>query len=440
MNESQGNAVAGESLSNSLLQVNKMLYKMPPSLGITARRHHVIDFSQQNAYNAGQTMVFDLQTGSYFIDGKNSYLKLTMKPDADITSTTRLFGSGGATNLIKRVVVRTKSGKEWSRCEEYNLYAKATLRYSCPEMYLNYVANSYSFTDTNDNIPKTATALQGLTFTIPMWLLAGCFNQDKLLPPQIMEGLRIEITLASFGEAIADNGGSGATTYVVSNAEIHSDAFDIADQFKRKVAEMSARQGLVLVHKEYFHSNVGTISPSNQYNFDIKKACSKACRSFTIMRPPANLDDPTLDSMNSEVYNVSRYQAHIGQDYLPNQPISVPATQGGGVVALRDVNEAYYDTQFVWDKVNQCWYSNSVRPIKFLGAQEDGTAIADKDGQVAFNLNKSHVTDLDGYVLNNSRALVIDIQTHLSAQRKLDTYLQHLRVAKVYTANAEIRD
>ena len=47
MNESQGNAVAGDSLQNSLLQVNKMLYKMPPSLGITARRHHVIDFSQQ---------------------------------------------------------------------------------------------------------------------------------------------------------------------------------------------------------------------------------------------------------------------------------------------------------------------------------------------------------------------------------------------------------
>ncbi len=60
---------------------------------------------------------------------------------------------------------------------------------------------------------------------------------------------------------------------------------------------------------------------------------------------------------------------------------------------------------------------------------------------VAFNLNKSHVTDLDGYVLNNSRALVVDIQCKATpVSRKLDSYLQHLRVAKVYTANAEIRD
>jgi hypothetical protein len=143
MNESQGNAMASESLSNSLLQVNKMLYKMPPSLGITARRHHVIDFSQQNEYNAGQTIVFDLQTGSYFIDGKNSYLRLDIVPDADAN-----FASGGATNVIERVVIRTKSGKEWCRCEEFNLYVRNYLRYSCAENYVNRTAKSYGFSGT----------------------------------------------------------------------------------------------------------------------------------------------------------------------------------------------------------------------------------------------------------------------------------------------------
>jgi hypothetical protein len=211
-----------------------------------------------------------------------------------------------------------------------------------------------------------------------------------------------------------------------------SDAFDIADQFKRKVAEMSARQGLILVHKEYFHSNVGTITATDSYNYDIKKACSKACRNFNIFRPNANTSTLNADSMNAEDYDVIRYQAHVGQDYMPNQPITIDSLAGP---QADNVNEAYYDTQFVWDKVNQTWYCNTVTPAEFLGTGE-----TKKLGMVAFNLNKSHVTDLDGYVLNNSRALVVDIKCNNDLARKVDTFLQHLRVAKVYTANAEIRD
>lgn len=428
MNESQGNAVASESLSNSLLQVNKMLYKMPPSLGITARRHHVIDFSQQNQYNAGQTIVFDIQTGSYFIDGKNSYLRLDIVPDNDC-----ILSSGGATNVIKRVVIRTKSGKEWCRGEEFALYVRNYLRYTCNENYLNRTGKSFGFSGVGGEAVK-ANGGNGTRFTIPLWLIP-CFNQDKLLPPQIMEGLRIELTLASVGEALQEDSVNPApTTYTIKNAEIHSDAFDIADQFKRKVAEMSARQGLILVHKEYFHSSVGTSGATKSYNFDIKKACSKACRNFTILRDPTDIDDVTEDSLNAEPYSVIRYQAHVGQDYVPNQPISIPATNAGNV-GINDINEAYYDTQFVWDKVNQCWYPNTATPAEFLGV-----GVSPKVGMVAFNLNKSHVTDLDGYVLNNSRALVVDILCNNNLDRKLDTYLQHLRVAKVYTANAEIRD
>jgi hypothetical protein len=414
--------VASESLSNSLLQVNKMLYKMPPSLGITARRHHVIDFSQQNTYNAGQTIVFDIQTGSYFIDAKNSYLRLDV---ATIGGDATAFNSGGVTNIIKRVVVRTKSGKEWCRCEEFNLYVRNVLRYTASNNYLNKVGKSFGF---DGGVPVSTANPR---YTIPLWLIP-CFNQDKLLPPQIMEGLRIELTLAGVGEAFESV--DPLTGYVVTNAEIHSDAFDIADQFKRKVAEMSARQGLILVHKEYFHSNVGTISETNTYNYDIKKACSKACRNFNILRPNDDISTLNADSMNAEAYNVIRYQAHVGQDYMPNQPITIEEPLGLGP-QIYNINEAYYDTQFVWDKVNQTWYCNTITPEEFLGLT--GTK---KLGMVAFNLNKSQVTDLDGYVLNNSRALVVDIKCKDIRERKVDTFLQHLRVAKVYTANAEIRD
>jgi hypothetical protein len=427
MNESQGNAQAGDSLQKSLLQVNKMLYAMPPSLGITARRHHVIDFSQQQTYTNGQTAVFDLQTGSYMVDGKNSYLRLNLA----VAGGDGGFRSGGITNIIKRIVVRTKSGKEWCRCEEYNLYIRNYLRYKCPNDWFTTTASASGYVASATDYADVTTASGKNLFTMPLWMIP-CFNQDKLLPSQILEGLRIEITLASPEEAFL---GGTVTGYTVTDMEIHSDAYDIADQFKRKVAEMSARQGLVLVHKEYFHSNVGTSGATTQYNFDVKKACSKACRSFTVLRKTADVttNAATNDVLQPEQYTVTRYQAHVGQDYMPNQPIAIDA-----VPSATNIAEAYTDTQFVFDKLNQCWNPNNVSKTNFLGGS---SATVLNNGLVAFNLNKSHVTDLDGYVLNNSRALVIDIQTNGSSQdRKVDTYLEHLRVAKVYTANAEIRD
>jgi len=307
------------------------------------------------------------------------------------------------------------------------------------ERYKDRTGKSFGFGADSSNTSQSSQE-NNITYrwTLPLWLIP-CFNQDKLLPPQIMEGLRIELTLED--PAVAFESTGTVSAYAVTNAEIHSDAFDIADQFKRKVAEMSARQGLILVHKEYFHSNVGTIAESTSYNFDIKKACSKACRNFTVLRLEANSTGASRqasDSLNAEVYKVSRYQAHVGQDYMPNQPIDVPLDPVTNLPALTGINEAYYDTQFVWDKVNQCWYPNTVTPEQFLG---DADVTGANCGMVAFNLNKSHVTDLDGYVLNNSRALVVDIKCAGDAvARKLDTYLEHLRVAKVYTANAEIRD
>jgi hypothetical protein len=392
MNESQGNAQAGDSLQKSLLQVNKMLYAMPPSLGITARRHHVIDFSQQQTYTNGQTAVFDLQTGSYMVDGKNSYLRLNLA----VAGGDGGFRSGGITNIIKRIVVRTKSGKEWCRCEEYNLYIRNYLRYKCPNDWFTTTASASGYVASATDYADVTTASGKNLFTMPLWMIP-CFNQDKLLPSQILEGLRIEITLASPEEAFL---GGTVTGYTVTDMEIHSDAYDIADQFKRKVAEMSARQGLVLVHRKT--ADVTTNASTN-------------------------------DVLQPEQYTVTRYQAHVGQDYMPNQPIAIDA-----VPSATNIAEAYTDTQFVFDKLNQCWNPNNVSKTNFLGGS---SATVLNNGLVAFNLNKSHVTDLDGYVLNNSRALVIDIQTNGSSQdRKVDTYLEHLRVAKVYTANAEIRD
>ena len=55
-------------LADSLLQVNQLSYRLPPQISIASKCTHVINYPQQASYNNGNTMIFDCQTGSQFVD------------------------------------------------------------------------------------------------------------------------------------------------------------------------------------------------------------------------------------------------------------------------------------------------------------------------------------------------------------------------------------
>jgi len=432
-NNAQENVAVGDSMSEALLNVNKMLYKMPPALGITQRRNHRTDFFQRSVYTSG-TMVLDCQLGSDFCDPKNSYIKwnIAVKGPGGV-DTPASFGTGSCANVINRVLVKTRTGKELCRLENANLCIKYNQIYDCPNDWIDSVGKSQGYPDsgnaaagTSDDVPSG-----GKTYILPLHCIP-CFNTDKLLPPQLMEGIRIEILLEDPAVAFENSAAGGSldvTSYEVSNPEIHWDAFDIADAYKRKIAEMASRQGLSLIHKEYFHSIVS--SNQSNINFDIKKAATKALKVKIITRRSSNVSDITLDGMASDSYNYDKLQAHIGADYFPQQPITVDAPYG-----VNQNAEAYYNTIFACGKSNQCWYPPSVSPVQFSAADSS----VKQNCMVAFNLNKSHVSDLQGYVVNTSRAILVDLQQGVPQDVRLDVYLCHLRAAKVYTSNCEIRD
>lgn len=432
-NNAQENVAVGDSMSEALLNVNKMLYKMPPALGITQRRNHRTDFFQRSSYKSG-TMVLDCQLGSDFCDPKNSYIRWYIQcfSDAAGTSPSRgNFGTGSCANIINRILVKTRTGKELCRLENANLLIKYNQLYDCPNDWIDSVGRSQGYAASGDSVNPGDGAydvpLNGKLYVLPLHVIP-CFNTDKLLPPQLMEGLRIEILLEDAAVAFQNSVVSGSVaSYEVSNPEIHWDSFDIADAYKRKIAEMASRQGLSLVHKEWFHSIVSTTQ--SNINFDIKKAATKALKVNIITRNSATISTNLEDGMGSAAFNYQKLQAHIGADYFPQQPITVnsPYDETTNV-------EAYYNSVFSYNKSNQCWYPPSVSPVQF-------TAIGDKkNSMVSFNLNKSHVSDLQGYVVNTSRAVLVDLQQGTPNDVRLDVYLCHLRAAKVYTSNCEIRD
>ena len=440
-NNDEMNVAQSDSMVDALLQVSKLQYRMPPALGIVSRRNYREDYFQRSQYTAGSTMILDCQTGSDFVDSTNSYLVFNL---ATIGAPASL-ASGSSFNIANRVLIKTRTGREWSRVEQSNLISKYLQLYTCNEDWLRTMGQSQGYADNNagKTVPTT-----GAVFVVPLWCLAPCFNRKELCPSQVMEGLRIEIYLESTPNVFrVPTGDPSPASYVVNNPRIVWDCFDLGDAYKRKIAEMASRQGLNLLHKELFHTIVAAGSPSQtSFNFDVKKAASKALKCHIITRAQQQIDTTEYDSVGSLAYDYSRIQAHIGADYFPQFPLECNVQTGSN---LDNLNEVYYETMFSHGKTNQCHNPPSVTPGQY--DSQNGNAPAHRENaMLSINLNKSNVSDLQGYVVNTSRALIVDLQSSLrtgnfptgnfDVTRRLDVYLEHLRVLKQYVSNAEIRD
>ena len=187
------------------------------------------------------------------------------------------------------------------------------------------------------------------------------------------------------------------------------------------------------MHKEYFHTIVS--SSGTQLNWDIKKSCSKALKCMIIARVEADITAAGRDSFRSAPYDWSKFQAHIGSDYFPNQPITVNDTSINGNA------ESYYETNYALDKLEH-FHPTSVTPAEFTGfAQGTGSnEIGYNNGMIAFNLNKSNVSDLAGFSLNNSRSMLLDFTRTKTDPIRVDCYLQLLRLSKYTLTNCIVLD
>ena len=417
-------------LAESLLQVNQLSYRLPPQISIASKCTHVINYPQQSSYNQGQTMIFDCQTGSQFVDPAASYLRFVVKPSDSLHG----FGSGSAANIFSRIVVRTASGKELSRVEDARLIIKMLEVYNYSNDWKNTVGVAQGYSKVTgvaatycDAVPST-----GKVFVLPIQCLMPCMSPHgaKLVPPNIMSGLRIEMALASPNNAFCSVSQSAPLTlasYTVEQSEMHLKVHELADAFQRKIQEMS-QNGLNYLYKEHFHNIVSPGANSN-INFDVKKACSKALTARILVRP--SVIAVGRDTLASAVYNFTKIQTHIGSDYFPNQPLQVDGTP-----TLNNINESYYYSLYAQDKLEQ-WSPTSVSPAQFLGV---ANYLNYNNGVICFNFNKSNVSDLAGYTTSNSRALLVDLQQSSAVDIRCDVYLTFLRLAKVYQSNCIVLD
>ncbi len=423
------NKASSAGVMSNLMQLNKLTYRVPPSLSVAKERRYVENFAQQRTYGDSQTIVFNCNTGSQFLDAKRSYMTFNLKlPDA----TTGDLGNGSAANIFRSIRVKARSGVEICRLEGANLWTSVHQRWNCPKNAFETSLESQGYgAEITGGTGGAGTALaNGANFVVPMHVIP-CFNQSRLIPPQLADGMILELELQTVQNAIYSSAGAPPSSYTISQLKIRWDAYDLADAFDRKINEMSARDGLNLVHREYYRTLVS--GNQSDYQYDVKKSCSKALGVYVCPRLTANINSLAQDSNILDSQKIIRYQFQVGSTYYPNAPMTNTPLAPAIVPSAPTSAEAYYYSLASWHRTD-CHKDQDVSLAKFVGTD------AVKMGIASTSFCKSQVSDLAGVLVSSARSCNIDIQCGDEVSRRLDTYLAHARLVKVFLENSVVSD
>jgi len=412
---------SSEGLAESLIRVNALDYELPSNMSVVVARNLKRSFANLDQYKQNGKVIITLNTGTDYCDGINSYLTFkakTVRTSGQANEARATFGSGSACNFLENITVTSRSGVEVERIEGLNSLRREHDRYQCSQDWIDNFGSVMGYTDEAKN-NEVVLDETDKTFCIPMGRLLGMFNTRKLIPSQLVGGLRIEIKLASLASALGPTtvaNSSVPADYQLTDVTIMCDTYQLADSIQKRLNMMAASNGLEFYFETYDRTKHNETA-SQKANITVRKAVSRALWAVAKTRLTADVEDITKDSMSSEVNNVQNFQFRLGSLYFPNQP-------------LRNKEEQYYYAQYAFDKVKQCHKQNSVSLADFKG----------NEGIVAVTLERSNVLGLSGLPINSSRTLQLDMNFDTPASRDIDIYMAYLKLVRVFVNNTIVKE
>ena len=389
---------------DKLIAINKLANSYLPEVGVVKHAAHELQAAARASYKSGTEMKFRLKTSGY-VDPMKSWLQFEIQG----TTGAPTFGVGSATNVIRNVRVFSKGGTEISRLQNANLYQKYKQDWSNENNWATQVGTSQGYS-ASDLTTKQK-------FAIPLRYISPFFDQKKLISPMMLNDMKIEIDLANVGQAIVSVT-TPATEYTITNPRMRLHTSYLDPKIDARIKQLADSTGLILYHKEIYHE--AERGNNTSYNFGLQKAVSKGMSLAIIPRLVDSIDSTTnlVDGMSSEIFNFNKIQCSIGANHFPSQALDCSPT---------DPLEPYMYSLQSWDRLSggedppNVTYSNTVGTgDTYIGVANNSKA------SVTFSFNKSNLRDHDGYSINDSRPLNINLDM-VAANRQLDCYLRYVR-------------
>lgn len=460
-----------DARSVGILSLNQMTYKLEPDLAVTIQRNVQSSFFLSQSYAPGSTMVCIVNSGSSFVNLRQSYLVVDLQNTSTAGTDGDLcwFGSSGgsAANIINRIQIIAKNGVQLERIDNANVLAAAKVAYVYSTDWVNSVGALAGISSSAAALNWTHKANGAgsiIRFMIPLYLFSTfCDSMGSLCPSQLLAGARFEIFLESAGTAMIN--GTAASTpvlnYAVTACRIDFESYLLADSVMRVLNQTAASQGLEVVTATTQDTQAQRTNAA--ITVDVARSCSRALHMLYKERIPSSAvasgsNVPTnvstgqfFDKMASAplAYGVAgsssgtftnipiEWQVRAGQLYFPQQSIR----GNGGQTGLAD-NDLYLQTlrsfQKLWSGVYGQNASSNCSLAAFRGSTVGGTVITapgSAEAVFALDLQRSAVLT-SGIPLSNSRQLQIFLNTQLSQPAPfaylVDVYLTYQVLARTF--------
>lgn len=421
----------GASEIQELLDWNNLVYTMPVTNSVVSARNMKSYRSDQAEYKLGDTIEFRVQTGSQYVDWKNSYIKLTTTVTMPLDEKAGLspagWGTGSAFNMIKDVVVSSRSGAELMRIEDFNLYRYLKDVWTKPPDWFNGAGSAIGYGSDKTGVVAGTTTTAGTSlkadWILPMSMFEGVFAADQLCPSYLAAGMRIELRTVS-GSApnkiLLSDGAERKIADFSIKAELFCDTYLLNDAAMIELKKVSAQNGLEYVYTG-IHRQRDTVGEKTvAVDKTITKAVSRALTAYAIRKPPF-VDVRTVDSFEAIAdCQPVKYQWRLGSQYYPHQPIE-------------GLHEAFANALHVTDTF---WKPQNVKITDFP-----------KISITPASFERSNLLRYSGAPINNSRVLSFDGEyagpggaalADGNGATEFTMYLEYVTVAKVFLNNVVV--
>jgi hypothetical protein len=302
------------------------------------------------------------------------------------------------------------------------------------------------------------------------------------------------------GKTPAFSGATALSSYTIVNPYFSLKCVQLTDGTQRTLNAMSATNGLEIVYTDWERTDY--IGADTVAHIEVRKACSRALAAYarsrlkTVGQQVKALDDGSLeeksagvlalvnapesnvDSFASENFDLVKYQWNLSSLYFPQQPvqsklpqsnapecymhtlesfsalkpdnkyISVPLrsnTQGG---YLQPIQAGDFSTatvgpeEYVYLEQNSTVTANSTESKTTTGrpGSQHGTIRSYMTDMctIGCTLERSHLHNLTGVAVNNSRVLAFRGEFATAAPREITIFLKYVKLTRCFVTNCEV--
>lgn len=485
LNVERGEKVqAGESL-DQLMKLNRIRYNFPQDLSLVDSRTFRINYGDLSLYlNTAGEVVFRLTASTEYCIPENCYLRFFVKVvKQDGTAPTNIYtltNDAGGLGLFTRLLIESADGSEIERIDNLNHYARNNLAIKANLPYIVSVGGvaglntSYDILSDSgisylDNTAQNAKSLcggpgvnqNGYQVCIPLPWISGLFRSKKLIPAQVLSGLRIRLQMESVANAFQIANGADPNPFVpdtnlvfqVISPQIMLDSVALSPLIQRKLMQVSASEGLDVYYETAFYSGVNFTGSS--VSFNVYKSVSRASNVLFITQSQTGQTKTLSDLYTTKptIYGSTalcmvKSQLRLGSLYMAQQPLTSTSTITGAttstIVPSNGVDMYYQYVQCGEGHNHMLFEDSSVIGYRQYVAVPAGTAAA-SDNKFVVNkqdLEKMSCLELSGLPVNNSRQLVlnIDYAGPITGGYVLKTWLHYIKLCKAFANNVVIKE